>query len=88
MAQLYIGGKPYGPHPFVCQIRDMKTHEPLEGVHVGDIGPKFGYNTMDNGFLLFNRKSIDYYLTLLKILSHSSSNAKSWASFQTFEFHT
>jgi len=58
MAQLYIGGKPYGPHPFVCQIRDMKTHEPLEGVHVGDIGPKFGYNTMDNGFLLFNRKPL------------------------------
>jgi acyl-CoA oxidase len=81
MAQLYIEGKPYGPHPFVCQIRDMKTHEPLEGVHVGDIGPKFGYNTMDNGFLLFNRKSIDYYLTFLKILSHSSSNAKSWVSF-------
>jgi hypothetical protein len=44
MAQLIINGKPYGPHPFVCQIRDMKTHEPLEGVHVGDIGPKFGYN--------------------------------------------
>lgn len=40
MAQLIIKGKPYGPHPFVCQIRDMKTHEPLEGVHVGDIGPK------------------------------------------------
>jgi acyl-CoA oxidase len=58
MAQLIIGNKPFGPHPFVCQIRDMKTHEPLEGVHVGDIGPKFGYNTMDNGFLLFNRKSL------------------------------
>jgi hypothetical protein len=55
--RLIIGGKVFGPHPFVCQIRDMKTHEPLEGVHVGDIGPKFGYNTMDNGFLLFNRKS-------------------------------
>ena len=57
MAQLIIDGKPYGPHPFVCQIRDLETHQPLEGVHVGDIGPKFGYNTMDNGFLLFNRKS-------------------------------
>lgn len=41
MAQLIIGGKPFGPHPFVCQIRDLKTHEPLEGIHVGDIGPKF-----------------------------------------------
>ena len=38
MAQLIIGGKPYGPHPFICQIRDMKTHLPLENIHVGDIG--------------------------------------------------
>lgn len=43
MAQLIIDGKSYGPHPFVVQIRDLKTHEPLENVHVGDIGPKFGY---------------------------------------------
>ena len=43
MAQLKINGKDYGPHPFVVQIRDLQTHEPLENVHVGDIGPKFGY---------------------------------------------
>lgn len=43
MAQLILNGKNYGPHPFVVQIRDMKTHQPLENVHVGDIGPKFGY---------------------------------------------
>lgn len=60
MAQLIIGGKPYGPHPFVCQIRDLKTHDPLEGVHVGDIGPKFGYNTMDNGFLLLNHIKVPH----------------------------
>jgi len=41
MAQLIINGKSYGPHPFIVQIRDMETHEPLEGVYVGDIGPKF-----------------------------------------------
>ncbi|TVY47098.1 Peroxisomal acyl-coenzyme A oxidase [Lachnellula occidentalis] len=66
MAQLIIDGKPYGPHPFVCQIRDMKTHEPLEGVHVGDIGPKFGYNTMDNGFLLLNKFKIPHINMLAK----------------------
>jgi acyl-CoA oxidase len=60
MAQLMIDGKGYGPHPFVVQIRDLKTHEPLENVHVGDIGPKFGYNTMDNGFLLFNKVKIPH----------------------------
>ncbi|OAX83476.1 hypothetical protein ACJ72_02163 [Emergomyces africanus] len=60
MAQLVIEGKHYGPHPFVVQIRHLKTHEPLDGVYVGDIGPKFGYNTMDNGFLLFNRVKIPH----------------------------
>lgn len=60
MAQLIINGKHYGPHPFVVQIRDMKTHEPLPNVQVGDIGPKFGYNTMDNGFLLFNHVKIPH----------------------------
>lgn len=60
MAQLIIDGKKYGPHPFVVQIRDLKTHEPLENVHVGDIGPKFGYNTMDNGFLLLNHVKIPH----------------------------
>ncbi|KAH8811894.1 acyl-CoA dehydrogenase/oxidase C-terminal [Xylogone sp. PMI_703] len=60
MAQLIIDGKSYGPHPFVCNIRDLKTHEPLEGVYVGDIGPKFGYNTMDNGFLLLNQVKVPH----------------------------
>lgn len=46
MAQLVIKGKAYGPHPFIVPIRDLKTHEPLENVHIGDIGPKFGFNTV------------------------------------------
>jgi acyl-CoA oxidase len=60
LAQLVIKGKSYGPHPFVVQIRDLKTHLPLPNVHVGDIGPKFGYNTMDNGFLLFNHVKVPH----------------------------
>lgn len=43
MAQLLINDINHGPHPFICQIRDMATHEPLEGVYVGDVGPKLGY---------------------------------------------
>jgi len=69
MAQLIINGKMYGPHPFVVQIRDLKTHEPLENIHVGDIGPKFGYNTMDNGFLLFNKVKIPHQ-NMLARFSH------------------
>lgn len=51
MAQLVIGKKNYGPHAFIVNIRDMKTHQLLPGVEAGDIGPKFGYNAKDNGFL-------------------------------------
>ena len=32
-------------------IRDMETHALLPGVLAGDIGPKIGFNSMDNGFL-------------------------------------
>ncbi|KAI1422735.1 hypothetical protein F5Y12DRAFT_717078 [Xylaria sp. FL1777] len=60
VAQLILNGRSYGPHPFVVQIRDLQTHEPLPNIHVGDIGPKFGYNTMDNGFLLFNHVKIPH----------------------------
>ena len=60
MAQLMLQGKNYGPHPFVVQIRDLKSHQPLENIHVGDIGPKFGYNTMDNGFLLLNKVKVPH----------------------------
>jgi acyl-CoA oxidase len=66
MAQLIINGKSYGPTPFCVQVRDLKTHEPLENIHVGDIGPKFGYNTMDNGFLLFNQVKVPHISMLAK----------------------
>ena len=66
MAQLVIDGKSYGPAPFCVQIRDLKTHEPLENIHIGDIGPKFGYNTMDNGFLLFNHVKVPHISMLAK----------------------
>jgi acyl-CoA oxidase len=66
MAQLMVGGKSYGPTPFVVQIRDLKSHEPLENIHIGDIGPKFGYNTMDNGFLLFNQVKVPHISMLAK----------------------
>ena len=36
------------------------------GITVGDIGPKFGYDTMDNGFLRFNRVRIPRQNMLMK----------------------
>jgi len=51
MAQLWTQGKCHGAYPFMVQIRDFNTHEPLNGVTVGDIGPKYGTGSNDNGFL-------------------------------------
>ncbi|RMZ77200.1 hypothetical protein DV738_g4487, partial [Chaetothyriales sp. CBS 135597] len=47
--------KSFGPHQFILQVRDMKTHKPLEGIVIGDIGPKYGYPGMDNGYMLFKQ---------------------------------
>lgn len=42
-----------GSHLFIVPIRSLKTHLPLAGVTVGDIGPKAyaGFGQMDNGYL-------------------------------------
>lgn len=45
------GVKDHGPHAFIAPLRCMETHRPLPGVKVGDIGPKFGFNGVDNGYL-------------------------------------
>lgn len=50
MAQLYTKGKCHGLHAFLLRLRDNK-HIPMPGITVGDIGPKFGFNAIDNGFL-------------------------------------
>ncbi|XP_077862206.1 LOW QUALITY PROTEIN: peroxisomal acyl-coenzyme A oxidase 1-like [Saccoglossus kowalevskii] len=51
MAQLITNGKHYGVHPFIVPLRSLENHMPLPGVTVGDIGPKMGFNSNDNGFL-------------------------------------
>jgi hypothetical protein len=66
MAQLILDGKIHGPHAFIVQIRDLKTHMPLPGVTVGDVGPKFGLNTLDNGFALFDHVRIPHENMLAK----------------------
>ncbi|KAF1771591.1 hypothetical protein GCK72_003418 [Caenorhabditis remanei] len=58
VAHMIIKSKNYGPHPFMVQLRDEKTHNPLPGITVGDIGPKMAYNIVDNGFLGFNQYRI------------------------------
>ena len=58
MAQLWTQGKCHGPHAFMVQLRDRETHLPLPGITVGDIGPKMGMHSNDNGFLRFDRVRI------------------------------
>ncbi|KAL5001038.1 acyl-CoA dehydrogenase/oxidase [Aspergillus recurvatus] len=59
----------YGPHPFIIQVRDMKTHQPLDGIVIGDIGPKYGYATMDNAYMLFNSFRIPHSALLSRYSS-------------------
>mmetsp|Transcript_25494 Transcript_25494/g.55452 ORF Transcript_25494/g.55452 Transcript_25494/m.55452 type:complete len:695 (+) Transcript_25494:125-2209(+) len=51
MARLIVGGTDHGPHGFVVQLRSPQDHKPLPGITVGDIGPKFGFGGVDNGFM-------------------------------------
>jgi hypothetical protein len=42
-----------GVHNFLVPLRCMDTHKLVPGVTSRDIGPKIGYNVMDNGFARF-----------------------------------
>jgi acyl-CoA oxidase len=55
IAKLIDGdGVDQGVHSFLVPLRSMKDHTLQPGVTTGDIGPKIGYNTMDNGFARFD----------------------------------
>jgi len=45
-------------HWFLVQLRSRETHLPLPGVTIGDIGPKLGSNSNDNGFVRFDHVRI------------------------------
>ncbi|XP_048222381.1 peroxisomal acyl-coenzyme A oxidase 1 isoform X3 [Perognathus longimembris pacificus] len=66
LAQLYTQGKCYGLHAFIVPIRELGTHKPLPGISVGDIGPKFGYEEMDNGYLKMDNYRIPRENMLMK----------------------
>lgn len=77
-------GVDHGIHTFIVPVRDMKTHKALPGVVIGDIGPKMGWNTVDNGFLAFNQVRIPRANMLARYASvsadgtyHTSGHAKS-----------
>lgn len=55
IARLIDGkGQDHGIHNFLVPLRSMDDHSLLPGVTTGDIGPKIGYNNMDNGYAQFD----------------------------------
>lgn len=66
MAQLYTQGHCHGIHPFIVQLRDEETHQSMPGVTIGEIGPRLGMNTNDNGFLRFDHYHIPRTHMLMK----------------------
>ncbi|XP_037968379.2 probable peroxisomal acyl-coenzyme A oxidase 1 [Plutella xylostella] len=66
VAQLYTKGVCYGTHPFLVQIRDEETHMPLPGVFVGEVGPRMGFHTADNGYLGFDHHRVPRMNMLMK----------------------
>ncbi|OQR85861.1 peroxisomal acyl-coenzyme A oxidase [Achlya hypogyna] len=57
-ARLTLDGKDRGVQAFLVPLRDPKTHTPLPGIDVGDIGPKIGFQSVDNGYCAFTNVRI------------------------------
>ncbi|KAK1755522.1 hypothetical protein QBC47DRAFT_445664 [Echria macrotheca] len=58
MAKLITRDKDHGVHPFIVPLRDPETGKPMEGIELGDVGPKPSYNQTDNGYARFDNVSI------------------------------
>mgnify|MGYP000080895337 CR=1 FL=1 len=67
-ANLIIKGKNYGIHGFMVQLRDKITHHLRVGIECGDIGPKVGYNSMDNGYV-YTAFSLSPFSSLLCVIT-------------------
>lgn len=66
MARLLLRGEDRGIHAFIVQLRQIETHEVMPGLTIGDIGPKFGFEGTDNGFVRFDNYNIPRRNMLMK----------------------
>lgn len=57
-AQLIIDGEQVSVAPFIVQLRDTETFKFVPGVRGGDIGPKMGYVSTNNGWCTFDNVRI------------------------------
>jgi len=64
-----------GIHPVIVPLRDVSTHAPLPGVELGDVGPKLGYNSIDNGFLRLDHVRVPRENLLSRFLPGAAGSA-------------
>ena len=57
-ARVFSLGKYRGMYPLFFQVRDMVTHKLFPGVEGGDIGPKLGFSTVNNGYMAFHKYKV------------------------------
>ncbi|XP_073251487.1 peroxisomal acyl-coenzyme A oxidase 1-like [Porites lutea] len=80
VARLIVDAKDHGIQMFIVQLRDLNTHQPLPGITIGEIGPKFSgsLDPNDNGFLLLDhvRIPLDHMLMGLAKLSPDGTLTK------------
>ncbi|GMF43740.1 unnamed protein product [Phytophthora fragariaefolia] len=65
-AKLSINGSSKGVQAFIVQLRSVKDHMPLPGIELGDIGPKVGFNSLDNGYAVFRKIRVPRRNMLMK----------------------
>ncbi|KAE9086571.1 Peroxisomal acyl-coenzyme A oxidase 1 [Phytophthora fragariae] len=58
IARLFLDDKDVGVQSFIVQVRSLEDHKPLPGIKVRDIGPKIGFNAVDNGDCSFQNVRI------------------------------
>lgn len=64
-AKTFVKGKSIGVQTFVFEVRDQDL-KPIKGVKAGDIGPKFGFHRVDNGYLSANDVEVPRDCMLMK----------------------
>ncbi|KYQ92308.1 acyl-CoA oxidase [Tieghemostelium lacteum] len=57
-ARLILDGKDHEVHCFLVPLRKRNGIDLLPGVKIGDVGPKFGLNGVDNGWIQFDQVRI------------------------------
>ncbi|ETV96668.1 hypothetical protein H310_10344 [Aphanomyces invadans] len=57
-ARLFLDGNDRGIQAFLVPLRDTATHRRFPGITLGEIGPKIGFQSVDNGFCVLDHVRI------------------------------